>query len=152
MAKTGEVRHEFWRRLLAQQQQSGLSVRAFCHEYGDKEHKFYYWRKRLVQQLPVKFALVETSRGNSVSAEAAELILNSGERLRITAGIDAATLRLVLSVLREPLAARALVNVMMQLDRSLAICLCSPTEEEIGWKFCIGIAMDSRYEPSGWRN
>jgi hypothetical protein len=50
----------------------------------------------------VKFALVETSRNRSLHAEAVEVILSSGERLRITPGIDAATLRLVLSVLREP--------------------------------------------------
>jgi len=33
---------------------------------------------------------------------AVEVILASGERLRIAPGIEAATLRLVLSVLREP--------------------------------------------------
>ncbi len=49
----------------------------------------------------MKFALVETGPA-AVHAEAVELILTSGERLRITPGVDAATLRLVLSVLREP--------------------------------------------------
>jgi len=47
----------------------------------------------------MKFALVETNRS---APAAVEVMLTSGERLRIAPGIDAATLRLVLSVLREP--------------------------------------------------
>jgi len=101
MSKTREEQWEFWRLLVAQQQQSRLSVRAFCQQHRTSEYSFYQWRKRLAQQLPVKFALVETSHGRA-QAEAVEVILTSGERLRITPGIDAATLRLVLSVLREP--------------------------------------------------
>ena len=53
------------------------------------------------EQLPMKFALVETSRSAPAGVAAVEVILASGERLRIVPGIDAATLRLVLSVLRE---------------------------------------------------
>jgi hypothetical protein len=102
MSKTREERREFWRQLIAQQQQSGLPVRVFCQQQRTSEYSFYQWRKRFAEQLPVKFALVETSPGAGVCAEAVEVILTSGERLRITDGIDAATLRLVLSVLREP--------------------------------------------------
>lgn len=50
----------------------------------------------------MKFALVETSQNASIAVAVLEVILNSGERLRIVPGIDAATLRLVLNVLREP--------------------------------------------------
>jgi transposase-like protein len=99
MSKTREERREFWRQLIAKQQQTGASVRAFCQEHRASEYSFYQWRKRLAQQLPVKFALVETSA--KVHAEAVEVILTSGERLRITTGVDPATLRLVLSILRE---------------------------------------------------
>lgn len=102
MSKTREARREFWRQLIAKQQQSGASVRAVCREHGASEHSFYQWRKRLAQQLPVKFALVETNRAARVHAEAVEVILTSGERLRIAPGVDAATLRIVLSALREP--------------------------------------------------
>ena len=42
----------------------------------------------------------EPQRAGGVAA--VEVILTSGERLRIAPGMDAATLRLVLSVLREP--------------------------------------------------
>ena len=77
-------------------------MRALCREHEASEHSFYQWRKRLAAQLPVKFALVETNRAARVHAEAVELILTSGERLRIAPGVDAAMLRLVLSILREP--------------------------------------------------
>ena len=101
MWKTREERREFWRRLVAQQQQSGLSVRAFCQQHRASEYSFYQWRKRLAQQLPVKFALVEINSNPRVEAAAVAVMLTTGERLRIAPGMDAATLRLVLSVLRE---------------------------------------------------
>jgi transposase-like protein len=101
MSKTQQERREFWRQLLAQQEQNGVTVRAFCQQHQVSEYSFYQWRKRLAEQLPVKFALVETNR--SVAAAAGvEVILTTGERLRIASGADAATVRLALSVLREP--------------------------------------------------
>jgi len=99
---TQEERCQIWRRLIAEQEQSGLSVRAFSKQRRIGEHSFYQWRKRLGEQLPMKFALVETSRGAPAGVAAVEVMLTSGERLRIVPGVDAATLRLVLSVLREP--------------------------------------------------
>ena len=102
MSRTQEERRQIWRRLIAEQEQSGLSVWAFCQQHRTSEHSFYQWRKRLGEQLPMKFALVETSRSAPVGVAAVEVMLSSGERLRIVPGVDAATLRLVLNVLREP--------------------------------------------------
>src|SRR5580704_16289901 len=99
MSKTQAARLDLWRQLIAAQQQSGMSVRAFCQQRRTSEYSFYHWRKRLAEQLPIKFALVETNRR---APAAVEVILASGERLRIAPGIEAATLRLVVSVLREP--------------------------------------------------
>ena len=50
----------------------------------------------------MRFALVDTSRRpQERTAEAPlELVLATGERLRISAGVDAATLRTVLDLLR----------------------------------------------------
>ena len=58
-------------------------------------------RKRLAEQLPVKFALVETNR-SAPAAAGVEVILTTGELLRIVPGTDAATVRLALNILREP--------------------------------------------------
>jgi hypothetical protein len=65
ISKTREARREFWRKLIARQQQSGLSVRDFSQQHRIGEQSVYQWRKRFAQQLPVKFALVETSCGAS---------------------------------------------------------------------------------------
>jgi len=101
MSKT-QARLDFWRQLVAKQQQSGMSVRVFCQQHGTGEYSFYHWRKRLREQLPMKFALVETGQSVPAAVAVLEVILTSGERLRIVPGIEAATLRLVLSLLREP--------------------------------------------------
>ena len=102
MSKTQQERCERWRQLIGQQERSGLAVRAFCEQHRVSEPSFYQWRQRLAAQHPVKFALVETNRSASATAAGVEIILGGGERLRIAPGADAATLRLALSVLREP--------------------------------------------------
>jgi len=91
-----------WRERIGEQQRSGLSVRRFCKEQGLAEHCFYAWRKRLREQGPVRFALVESGLARrEPGAEAGlELVLATGERLRIDAGVDGATLRTVLDALR----------------------------------------------------
>jgi hypothetical protein len=50
---------------------------------------------------PVMFALVETNAPGTKDNLPVELILASGDRLRIAPGTDAGTLRTVLKVLRE---------------------------------------------------
>jgi hypothetical protein len=77
-------------------------VKQFCEERGLTEQSFYSWRKRLQSQAPMRFALVEAGRaGRGPAAEATlELVLTTGERLRIGAGVGSATLRKVLEALR----------------------------------------------------
>jgi transposase-like protein len=92
---------QLWRELIAEQKKSGKSIRAFCQEHGQKEHLFYFWRKQLAPpEKAVRFALVETNGGLPVR-EKIEIALASGEKLGIAPGADAATLRMVLAVLRE---------------------------------------------------
>lgn len=91
-----------WAERIATQQRSGVSVKQFCKERGLTEYSFYAWRKRLQERGPVRFALVERgARRQERTAEAVlELELATGERLRIGNGVDTATLRAVLDVLR----------------------------------------------------
>jgi hypothetical protein len=79
-----------------------VSVKQFCKEKGLTECSFYAWRKRLQESGPMRFALVErSSRRQERTAEAMlELVLATGEHLRISPGVDIATLRTVLEVLR----------------------------------------------------
>lgn len=86
-----------------QQEQSGLTVHAFCEQRGVTEASFYGWRKQLRGGVPVGFALVE-AKGSSLKSSKApvEVVLATGERVQISPGADAAMLRMVLGVLREP--------------------------------------------------
>ena len=89
-----------WAKTIAEQEESGLSVPAFCREKGVCAGSFYHWRRRLrTVDEPVRFALVETKPAPE-SAAPLELIFASGERLRISRGVDAATLQLVMAALR----------------------------------------------------
>jgi len=100
-AKSARSRSEYWRELIRQQAGSSQTVHAFCATRGFTEQSFYYWRKRLSQDAPVSFALVSADGSSSAEGTPLELDLGSGQRLRIPRGADAATLRTVLSVLRE---------------------------------------------------
>jgi transposase-like protein len=97
------AKNDQWRERIAEQERSGMSVRKFCKERGIAEHLFFYWRKRLrTDQQPVRFALVERGAAPAEPTGKAELelVLVSGERLRIGTGVDVTTLRMVVEALR----------------------------------------------------
>jgi hypothetical protein len=96
------ARSEYWRERIAQQERSGISVHQFCEEQRLTEQAFYAWRKRLQKQQPMRFAVVETGAAQRQPATETglELALATGERLRISAGVDLTVLRTVLEVLR----------------------------------------------------
>jgi transposase-like protein len=90
-----------WVERIATQQRSGVSVKQFCKKHGLTECSFYAWRKRLRKEEPVRFALVDRgARQDQPTEIALELVLVTGERLRIGDGVDATTLRMVLEALR----------------------------------------------------
>src|SRR6185369_10788149 len=100
ISKTKQAeRREYWQGVIGEQQRSGKGIRAFCRERHVPEHCFYRWRVQLRKSAPtVRFALVER-KGDGVAGGGIEIVLATGDRLRIAA--DAATLGLVLRVLRE---------------------------------------------------
>jgi len=95
------ARSEYWRELIRQQEQSGIKVKVFCAQQGVTEASFYHWRKQLRSEVPVRFALVDRRADGFASKGALEVMLASGERVQVGPGTDAATLRMVLAVLRE---------------------------------------------------
>ena len=101
-AKPANPKADEWAERIAVQQRSGMSVKRFCKEQGLTEYSFYAWRKRLQESGPVRFALVERSawRQERTTESVLELVLATGERLRIGTGVDITTLRTVLDVLR----------------------------------------------------
>jgi hypothetical protein len=96
------ARSEYWRERISQQERSGLSVHQFSEEQRLTEQAFYAWRKRLQKEQPMRFAVVETGPAQQQCATETglELVLATGERLRISAGVDPTVLRTVLEVLR----------------------------------------------------
>ena len=100
--KLANTKADRWAEQIVAQRRSGMSVKQFCKEQGLTEGSFYGWRKRLQEKGPVRFALVERSvrRQERTAEPVLELVLPTGERLRIGAGVDAATLRTVLDMLR----------------------------------------------------
>ena len=100
-AKPARSKADEWAERIAAQQRGGISVKQFCKERGLTEYSFYAWRKRLRESGPVRFALVEKNAQRERASEAAlELVLATGERLRIGSGVDTSTLRAVLEILR----------------------------------------------------
>jgi hypothetical protein len=101
-AKPANPKADEWAERIAAQARSGMSVKQFCKEQGLTEYSFYAWRKRLHESGPVRFALVERSarRQERTAEPVLEIMLATGERLRIGPGVDITTLRSVLNVLR----------------------------------------------------
>jgi hypothetical protein len=100
--KPANPKADEWTERISAQQRSGMSVKQFCREQGLTECSFYAWRKRLQERGPVRFALVERSarRQERTAEPVLELVLATGERLRIGPGVDITTLRTVLDELR----------------------------------------------------
>ena len=103
-----EDRRKFWQMVIDIWQNSGMSVSKFCKAEGLSEGSFYNWRKKLVvadskhskQNGSGSSAFIEVSMPKNNPA-ALELVLSSGNSLRISSGADNKTLSSVLSVLRE---------------------------------------------------
>jgi len=99
---------QFWQMVLETFKSSGLSVRQFCKQEGLAEPSFYSWRKRLAgndsEQCikdvsgPSSFIEVAIPKNNPALLE---LVLSSGNTLRIGSGTDSKTLTRTLSALRE---------------------------------------------------
>src|SRR5271155_481596 len=84
--EAGTTNEKKWAELIRQQQQSGLSVSAFCRDRGFSDQVFYHWRKRFSRRDPVRFALVAADAATTTDHAPIELLLASGDRLRIAPG------------------------------------------------------------------
>jgi hypothetical protein len=109
MGKTREIdgdQEQFWRMAIETWQASGLPIRQFCKNEGLSEPQFYMWRKKLTggstehddqdDPKPSSFIEVAIPKNNHV---AVELLLTSGNTVRIHSGINNTTLSNVLSAL-----------------------------------------------------
>jgi transposase-like protein len=108
--RVDEGKREQWRKLIAEATRSGTSVREFCRQRRVTEPQFYAWRARLNGKVhgaarrralrggkAATFALVSDAPGALDAG--LELVLADGRRVRISRGVDEATLRTVLACL-----------------------------------------------------
>lgn len=96
MSPVAEQRRVMWRRFLAEQQASGLSVTAWCYQQNIQEGTFYYWRKRLTESTPSPGPQWVTV---STSGVGTPLTLRVGRvAIEVSAGFDPHLLADVLAV------------------------------------------------------
>ena len=91
-----------WRSLLAEQEESGQSVAAFCRSRELRESQFYYWKKRLPGATP-QFVEVQVAKPHVRSALGAmiEVRLSNGRSLMVAPEFDASHLRALLAVVES---------------------------------------------------
>jgi transposase-like protein len=100
--------------MIAQWQASGLSVRAFCGAHDLREPSFYAWRRTLAQrdrQRPAPPPATPSAAKRSqptrtdfvpvhvISVATLEVIVRTGQSVRVGVGFDAAHLRAVVTAL-----------------------------------------------------
>jgi len=102
----GGDQEQFWRMAIETWQASGLSIRQFCKDEGLHEPQFYMWRKKLAdcsiepadQDSSGQQAFIEVALPKN-NDTVIELLLTSGNMVRIPCGADSATLSNVMSAL-----------------------------------------------------
>ena len=95
-----QTKREYWRKVIGEQLENGQPIRAFCRERELSEASFHWWRKQLRKDRTVQFALLDPSADGNGVMPRLELVLRTGERLRIGNGVDTTTLRVVLDAVR----------------------------------------------------
>ena len=124
MARRSEEKREYWRGVLARQQESGLSIRQFCREQQVAEASFHSWKRKIVGHTRTEAASSEAGeqkhtgtkriakraenaavfiplRVNSSAGSVLELVHPRGHVLRVPAVFDERSLREVLTVLDQ---------------------------------------------------
>ena len=88
LAVRDEYRAQNWATVIQECSSSGLSNREFCRQRGISEKSFYYWQRKLRQQI------IERSAPQLVQLETASVpddmlqIQYRGAELKLPAGVD----------------------------------------------------------------
>ena len=110
-------KERFWREVIRRQRNSGLTVSAFCAAEGLKDWSFHWWRRELAkrdrEKLPAKVAAEPKDAPSFVPVQLVpeqveqhdsstiEVVLNSGQRVRVPAAFDPQALDSLLTVLES---------------------------------------------------
>jgi transposase-like protein len=99
----------YWARAVRRWQRSGLSVAAFCQQEGLPASSFRYWQHKVSSEgaerdpgeatmVPVE---VVTSVSPAMDRSVFEVLLRSGDVLRVPSGFDPEALRVLVAVLED---------------------------------------------------
>jgi len=92
-----------WRPVVREQEQSGLSARAFCEKHGHVTHKFNYWKDKIRRtRAEPRFAQIVSKKAlePGLSNPSARIVVAVGKaRVEVHEGFDRGLLRQVLAVL-----------------------------------------------------
>lgn len=76
---------QWWRELISQQPESGMTIAAFCQSHQISTASFYQWRRKLADALPTpkdQFVRVEVLR-DQIDEPPVRVLLPSGSMLEI---------------------------------------------------------------------
>jgi transposase-like protein len=97
-----------WRRLIAEQKESGQSAAAFCRTRGLREALFYYWKKQVQEVAGPQFVEVQVAkpdlsprRCGAALESTIEVRLRNGRSLLVAPEFNAGHLRALLAVLES---------------------------------------------------
>lgn len=106
-------KERFWRRIIRRQRKSGLTVSDFCVGEGLKDWSFHWWRRELARRDREKPAPKPRDKPSFVPVQLVpegpvphdsgtiEVVLTSGQRVRVSTGFDPRTLDSLLTVLES---------------------------------------------------
>ena len=98
-------RIQVWAERIAECRSSGKSVRAWCREHEISEKTYYYWQRRLYQQMittaeTVRFAEITCQEERVPNTGATAKISLSGATVEIYPGADTQMIQTILQALR----------------------------------------------------
>ena len=99
-------RVQLWAERIAECRGSGMSVRAWCRGNGISEKTYYYWQRRLYQQIAftteaVSFAEIPHGIQTGQCSGAAAKINLSGAAIEFYPGADAQMIQAILQTLQS---------------------------------------------------
>ncbi len=98
-------RVQLWVERIAECRSSGKSVRAWCRENDISEKTYYYWQRRLYQQMistagTVRFAEISCQEATIPNSGATAKISLSGATVEVYPGTDSQMIQTILQALR----------------------------------------------------
>jgi hypothetical protein len=98
-----------WRELVAEQEQSGQSVAAFCQNRELTRSQLIYWKRRLREAERAPFVEVQLAqpgaeprvRARALGSPTIEVRLKNGRSLMVAAGFDTRHLQALLAVMES---------------------------------------------------